>query len=382
MDDLNYKIVKINNVIGKGLVATKDIKAGSVIFEDDAIVSYLNYTLTESQPPFLKRVTWVDYPCTYNKADLATTKDMHSHIRMTFLICKNQDLFDKIKKLQLSTIENIDTGREGLELIKTRRQKYIFGVLDANCFCQHNIFHSDLCHCTICCALFPTVSRINHRCIRYNCEVNNNGSKTRVVAITNIACGEEITRSYTKYDVPSTEIQSEMVKELYGFKCTCTDETEDKYIGPCSLFALMIYALERGEFKEYAKNYIIVDLLQDETISPQIRFQHLIFLLRLYNSQFMDISFRTTIYFSALEILNIHKTKQLSRMFTNNERTILWCMVLSNIMPDLETTYSKNQIETFMRTSPHLSFYSMDVLYTLAAHHPLTSTGIKNILEK
>jgi hypothetical protein len=68
--------------------------------------------------------------------------------------------------------------------------------------------------------LFLLSSMMNHECLIENCNFYTEGDRMFILAVKNIAVGEELTIDYRWSYSPVAERQ-ETLKESYGFTCNC-----------------------------------------------------------------------------------------------------------------------------------------------------------------
>ncbi len=372
-----YKIAMLKGLQGQGLIATKAIKTGAIMFEEEAVASFLNINV--------KRIcTLVDYPCTYEIKE--GEQHMSIFVALTLRICKDKKLVNKIKSLALYEHTTFTTKERGHKLLTTDIQKYIYRIIRTNCYQQCDMF---LCKrggkTGIGTGLFPIASRINHRCCKFNCDVNVNGSRARVIAIRDIKIGEQITTAYIENQLGKLEIQRKAIKKNCGFDCICHDCSNSKFRNPISISTDIITLLLEidtllNQKQEYTKNYTnavkaVVDVFKSSQLDMLSKLCLAKFLFFIFYSHIDRPLCGIDCVMVAMEVIK-WKTENLLLSINSNSihRFILFCMVYLCSGPPGHPQYNNEMIYTHMKKSPHLSFYSIDLLYT---HATLFSFGCR-----
>ncbi|EME44688.1 hypothetical protein DOTSEDRAFT_129271, partial [Dothistroma septosporum NZE10] len=156
---------------GYGLLATKDISPGTVIFQE---------------APVMK-------------------------INKPGSLLKEEDVSKAFEKLSTSEKETIMALSEDKKLDRST----LMGIFKSNTFGDNDG-----------CWLHPTICRINHSCVPNTVTTTDEcciGDQVQVFAEKPIKAGEEITVSYNHqlYEITTARQRSVLLQRQYGFTCDC-----------------------------------------------------------------------------------------------------------------------------------------------------------------
>ena len=369
-----YKIATLKGPQGQGLIATRAIKTGEIILEEDAVVSMMNMKLAIEGSLKL-----VDHQTTY---DAITGTNTSLFVLLTLRVCEDEKLLKKIKALNLCSSVQSKQKLQGSERLITDDQKYIYKVVRTNCYAQGNIFNIAN-NLPICIGLFPTFSRINHRCVNFNTSITMNGSKIRVVAIKNLKPNEHITVTY-RSECRGTPLSTLKHTQHNGFDCCCKDCSNEKFRDPFifgesgktyieSVYALIVQKNYKGVSSAGTAKIILMQSTKTKFVYAMTLFDLLFTMVGFENCKGPCLKI-------AQQVLLWYRSKEISLRSMGDDKFVLFCMVLLTIydppLCDNETIFE------LLNSSPHLSIYSEDILYAHAALNPLTVSWLKKMMSE
>ena len=205
---------------GKGLVASKDIKKGQVVFQETAVII----------------------------------------VHAPSLLVPLQELKDQISKMS-------EEQKNKFDQLKPRgffRQAQLAAALRENCLHELDIFVSNSVKRTNDdnMALFPSNSLMNHSCApnvhqRYPSDA---GDENEVRAIKDILKGEEVTQCYTRGLMTSSQMKTKL-QEAFRFDCKCgvcsgSIPHQDVLISEISSKTAILYSQTVSRYQKKKKDWM------------------------------------------------------------------------------------------------------------------------------